>query len=475
LIHCCDPPLPSSLSPNGVSIKIEVSMFDRPGVRSWIAGLVFFLGLSALLGLTLMAPNQVNAQTAPNLGTAASFAVLAGSTVTNTGSSVVNGDLGVSPGSAVTGFPPGTVTPPGTIHAADAVALQAQTDVTTAYDFLAGQTPCTDLTGQDLGGLTLTAGVYCFSTSAQLTGQLTLDAAGNADAVFVFQIGSTLTTASASSVIVTNGGSVCNVWWQVGSSATLGTTTSFAGNILALDSITLTTGANISGRALARNAAVTMDTNTVGSAACIPLAAPNPALSLTKDDGGVTVAPGGVISYTLNYQNTGNVALNNVTLTDAIPADTTFNAGASTPGWNCGVSPCTFDLGTLAPGASGSAIFAVTVNSPTGATVISNGATITSGATSATASDTTPVIPPTATTVPTDAPPGATAVPPTAPPDATAVPPDLTAVATQTLQALLALTPNPAQTNTGSQTVRGLPNTGGAPPQPTYWIARPGR
>jgi hypothetical protein len=117
----------------------------------------------------------------------------------------------------------------------------------------------------------------------------------------------------------------------------------------------------------------------------------------------------------------------------------------------------------------------VTVNNPTGATVVSNGATITSGATSFAASDTTAVIPPTATTVPTDAPPGPTAIPATEPPGATAAPADLTAVAIQTSQALLALTPNPAQTNTGSQTVRGLPNTGGARPQPTYWIARPGR
>ena len=199
--------------------------------------------------------------------TAASFAVLGGSTVTNTGATTVNGDLGVSPGSAVTGFPPGTVTG-GTIHAADAVAAQAQSDVTTAYNSLAGQACTADLTGQDLGGKTLTPGVYCFSSSAQLTGALTLDAQGNAGAVFVFKIGSTLTTASGSSVLMINGGSPCNVFWQVGSSATLGTTTSFLGNILALTSITLNTGASVSGRALARNGAVTMDTNTVSQAAC---------------------------------------------------------------------------------------------------------------------------------------------------------------------------------------------------------------
>jgi hypothetical protein len=167
------------------------------------------------------------------LGTADSFAVLGASTVTNTGASVITGDLGVSPGTAITGFPPGTVT--GTIHAADAVSLQAQSDLTTAYNFLVAQ-PCgTDLTGLDLGGITLTPGVYCFSTSAQLTGTLILDAQNNPNAVFIFQIGSTLTTATNSIVNLINGAQNCSVgiFWQVGSSATLGSGTAFSGNILA--------------------------------------------------------------------------------------------------------------------------------------------------------------------------------------------------------------------------------------------------
>jgi hypothetical protein len=187
-----------------------------------------------------------------------SFAVLAGSTVTNTNTpTVVNGDLGVSPGSAVTGFPPGTVT--GTIHAADSAAAQAQSDLTAVYNDLAS-TPCnTDLTGQDLGGKTLTPGVYCFSTSAQLTGTLTLDGQGNPNAVFLFKIGSTLTTASAASVLLINGASNCGVFWQVGSSATLGTGTALAGSLIALTSITLNTGAGVTGRVLARNGAVTLD------------------------------------------------------------------------------------------------------------------------------------------------------------------------------------------------------------------------
>jgi hypothetical protein len=201
------------------------------------------------------------------LGTAQSFAVLGGSTVTNTGATTVHGNLGVDPGLAVTGFPPGLVTG-GTIHAGDAVALQAQNDTTTAYNALAGQAPTADLTGQDLGGKTLTPGVYSFSSSAQLTGALTLNGQGDPSAVFVFQIGSTLTTASNSSVLVLNGAEDCNIFWQVGSSATLGTTTAFKGNILALTSITLNTGATVSGRTLARNAAVTMDANTVSVLTC---------------------------------------------------------------------------------------------------------------------------------------------------------------------------------------------------------------
>jgi type VI secretion system secreted protein VgrG len=222
------------------------------------------------VGLSFWALNA-HAETI-NLGTAESFVVLGTSTVTNTGPTVLNGDLGLYPGTSITGFVnidagPGTVN--GTTHLADSAAQQARIDALNAYNFAANQTdePCGDhLTGQDLGGLTLTPGVYCFSTSAQLTGTLTLNAQGNPNAIFLFQIGSTLTTASASAVdFINGGGQDGNLFWQVGSSATLGTTTAFEGSILADASITFGTGATIGcGRALALGGAVTMDTNTVG-------------------------------------------------------------------------------------------------------------------------------------------------------------------------------------------------------------------
>jgi hypothetical protein len=224
------------------------------------------LSLVVSMALSFMVSGNVAAAQAVGLGTAGDYAVLGGSAVTNTGPTVMNGNLGVSPGTSVTGFPPGIVH--GTIHAADAAAAQAQADLTTAYNNVAGQACDTNLTGQDLGGLTLTTGVYCFDSSAQLTGTLTLDAQGVPDALFLFQIGSSLTTASSSSVSLINGAQSCNVFWKVGSSATLGTATSFVGNILALTSITLTTSATLRGRALAQNGAVTLDSNVITRATC---------------------------------------------------------------------------------------------------------------------------------------------------------------------------------------------------------------
>jgi outer membrane autotransporter protein len=194
----------------------------------------------------------------------ASFAILGASAVTNTGPSVITGNVGLSPGTAITGFPPGSVVPPSAIFNSDATAIQAQIDLFNFYNNLSAMPATQDLTGQNLGGLTLTPGVYSFNSSAQLTGSLTLNGLGNPNAVFVFNIGSTLTTASASSILLINGAQGSNVFFRVGSSATLGTTTAFIGDIVALTSITLDPGAGINcGAALAHNGAVTLDDNTI--------------------------------------------------------------------------------------------------------------------------------------------------------------------------------------------------------------------
>src|ERR1035437_4561013 len=233
-------------------------------------------------------PPQAYAANAASLDTAESFSVLGAAAVTNTGATVLNGDLGISPGNAssVTGFTfyssPGPGILNGATHFADSTASQAKTDSTNAYDSLAGQGCDLNLTGQDLGGLTLTPGVYCFDSSAGLTGTLTLNALGDPNAVWIFKTGSTLVTHSGSSVAFINGGSGpgCNVFWQVGSSATLGTTTSFIGTIIAADDITLTTGATVNGRALARGVSsdgtVTLDTNTITPIACALTPTPTP-------------------------------------------------------------------------------------------------------------------------------------------------------------------------------------------------------
>jgi type VI secretion system secreted protein VgrG len=220
-----------------------------------------YLMISAAVAMVGLLPQS---QAALILGSANGFAVLGASTVTSTGNTVLYGDLGLSPGTSITGFSsidggPGIVH--GTIHQTDAVAAQAQAHALIAYNTLASMVLNANLTGQDLGTRTLVPGVYKFDTEAQLTGMLTLNALGNPNASFVFQIGSTLTTASGASVLLINGAEADNVFWQVGSSATIGTSTEFAGTILADQSITFTTGANTTGRALALNAAVTLDDN----------------------------------------------------------------------------------------------------------------------------------------------------------------------------------------------------------------------
>lgn len=335
----------------------------RPGFF-WLApGIALIVAMAALI---VTQSGASAAQSPVNLGTAGNFAVLAGTTVTNTGPSHITGDLGVSPGTAVTGFPPGTIT--GTQHDGDAVALQAQSDLTAAYNDAAGRTPDTSVSG-DLGGQTLTPGVYNSASSLGLTGTLTLNAQGDPGAVFIFQMGSTLITASASQVVLTGGAQASNVFWQVGSSATLGTNSTLAGNILALTSITVTTGATIAGRALARNGAVTLDTNTISDLV--------PALTITKTADASNIAPGGTVHYTIAVADTGQTPYTGATITDPLTGvldDATYNNNASaSAGTVLFSTPNLTWTGDLGIGQTVTITYSVTVHNPdTGDLMLAN-------------------------------------------------------------------------------------------------------
>jgi hypothetical protein len=266
-----------------------------------------FIGFAISTGTMLLAITPAGAAIVPTvpLSTAGAYAVVGASTVTNTGPSVINGSVGLSPGPAITGFPPGIVVPPGTIHVADAAAAQAQADVTTAYNDAAGRS-ITATTAADLGNLQLQGGVYAGPShgALQLTGPLVLDGAGNPNSVFIFQTDSTLTTASSSTVSLINGAQECNVFWQVGSSATLGTGSVFRGNILALASVTVTTGVTVHGRAFASTAAVTLDTDVFVRPSCALSAPPTTAgggggTPTTAAGGTTTTAPGGGTATTV--------------------------------------------------------------------------------------------------------------------------------------------------------------------------------
>lgn len=243
----------------------------------------FLIPIVPLVAIALLIPSFSQAAQSPvNLGTTSNFAVLAGSTITNTGPTTIGGtaggDVGLSPGTAFTGS--ASVTMSGVQHLADTVAVDAKTALVAAYNDAAGRTPVTSV-ATELGGTTLTPGVYGNPTLG-LTGTLTLDAQGDPNAVFIFQSASTLITASSSSVNMINGTQACNVFWQVGSSATFGTSTSFVGHVFAMTSITATTGATFRGQLLARDGAVTLDTNTITNDACaavVPSATPSASAS----------------------------------------------------------------------------------------------------------------------------------------------------------------------------------------------------
>ena len=208
-------------------------------------------------------PLQATVQAPVTLAGSSNIAVLAGSAITSTGATVITGDLGLSPGSSVGGFPPGILN--GTRHINDVIANQAKVDLTAAYNDAAGRT-CTDIVtlSGNIGGLTLTPGLYKSTSSLAISsGDLTLDAKGNANAVFIIQIASTLTTTSGRKVILSGNALASNIFWQVGSSATFGTTSVFKGTVMAMQSITFNTGATLDGRALARTGGVTMAGNTI--------------------------------------------------------------------------------------------------------------------------------------------------------------------------------------------------------------------
>jgi type VI secretion system secreted protein VgrG len=314
------------------------------------------LGLSALAFGSSPALAQ-----APSLGSAQSFAVLGASTVTSTGATTVTGDLGVSPGTAVTGFPPGILT--GTLHAGDAVALQAQADVTVAYNACAGAVVTTTLTGQDLGGQTLTPGVYFFAASAPMNGVLTLDAQGNPNAVFIFQIGSTLLPAINASVNVINGAQNGNVFWQVGSSATLAAGVVFRGNILALASITLGAGTQVHGRALARTGAVTMGASTVNSGGLPPTPSWVPFGSGCMGSNGVPVLQLGSLpamggTFSLGVQNLGSSYAYMVTGLGLLPRALPLSWGFAA---NCTLHVDAADLIDYLPQALGNATWSLAI------------------------------------------------------------------------------------------------------------------
>lgn len=265
----------------------------RTGVHG--AKLLLSAGMAVTLAVGMLAagPTAYAAGPAPvGLGTAEPFAVLAGTAVTNTGPTAITGDLGISPGTvaAVTGFPPGTVS--GTTDAANPVAVKAQTDLAAAYTVAAGL-PATATHGT-LGGQTLVGGVYnAGGATLGLTGTLTLDGQNDANSVWVFQATSDLVTASSSAVKLINGASSCNVFWQVTSSATLGSGSTFVGTILALTSITMDSGVKMSGRALARNGDVTLINDTITSSPCVtgaPTTSPT-AKPTTGSTAGATVPP----------------------------------------------------------------------------------------------------------------------------------------------------------------------------------------
>jgi hypothetical protein len=369
-------------------------MTARVDRRRRPAGLALLATGLALLAVIL---GGGGARGAVPLGTATSFAVLANTTITNTGATTINGDVGLYPGTSVTGFNTVTLNN-GVLHVTDAVAQQALIDAGTAYRDLQSRTPCTDLTGKVLGQDVGTAanpllpGVYCFSSSAQLTGDLYLSGGGE----YVFRIGSTLTTASGSHVILQSGAEACNVYWAVGSSATLGTNSQIAGTIIANVSITANTGAVVNGRLFALTGAVTLDANTIGPSSCLPASTTTTASATTTS----TVAPS--TTTTTTPATTTSTVSASTTTTTAQPATTTSTAPPATTTTS---QPSGETSTTLTPGATTTtpASGATTTTLASGATTTTtpaSGATTTTTPASGTTTSTTPASGTTTSTTP---------------------------------------------------------------------------
>ena len=331
---------------------------------SRLALIAILASATTVLACLAGAPAARAAMAPVSLGTAADYGVLAASTVTNTGPTTINGDLGLSPGTAITGFPPGQVN--GTINAANAAALQAQNDLTAAYD-AAAASPVTAIIPVELGGTTVTPGVYASAAGTfGITGTLTLDAQGNPNAVFIFKAASTLITASASNVVLVNGAQAANVFWVVGSSATLGTYSIIQGSIMAQASITVTTGVTVDGRALARTAAVTLDSDTITvpagvrapavtttglatSANPVPAAHPVTFTAAVAASTGSAI-PSGLVAFTdgstllgvVTLDQTGKAALTISTLAVGLHRINAYYIGAA--GFDSSQSPAVFEL-----------------------------------------------------------------------------------------------------------------------------------
>ncbi len=339
----------------------SISRLFEPRRAAPLAGTAIILGVVLSVGTGGTAQAATTLAGPIDLGTAAPFGVLAASEVTNTGPSVINGNVGVSPGTSITGFPPGTLTGTGVIHQNDAVATQAQADTTTAYNAAASLTPTTSGL-RELNGLSLTPGVYSGGALAlSNNGHLTL--AGTANSVWVFQAASSLTIGSGTVITITGGASACNVFWKVGSSASLGSAAQFQGTILAKQSVTATTGATVVGRLLASTAAVTLDTNTITApTGCTPGSAPVTSSSPAITSGTPTTATVGT-AYDFRVTSTGTPAPTYTVTAGTLPAGLTLNSttGAITGTPTTAGSPTVTITASNGTGPTVSAIYTLTV------------------------------------------------------------------------------------------------------------------